>query len=122
MKSAAVKEFWMDTDLLEKALDNCDLGDGYMAKVRQYPHKDMLSQLTHVIEYSALLEERARSEKLREKVMKHREHYGLDIFPNSETLDENSTRDSISAKMGRHMCDVFLEYIDESFTKAKGGT
>lgn len=44
------REFWMDTDLLDKALDNCDLGDGYTAKVRQYPHKDMLSQLTRVRE------------------------------------------------------------------------
>ncbi len=60
------KEFWMDTDILDKALDNCDLGDSYSAKVRQYPHKDMLSQLTHVIEYKAyakLEAERASLEK-----------------------------------------------------------
>lgn len=46
------RSFWMDTDLLDKALDSCDLGDGYSAKVRQYPHKDMLPELTHVIEAS----------------------------------------------------------------------
>ena len=44
------REFWMDTDILDQALDNCDLGDGYKAKVRQFPHKDMLPQLTHVRE------------------------------------------------------------------------
>lgn len=47
----------MDTDILDKALDNCDLGDGYMAKVRQFPHKDMISQLTNVREVSPLLDE-----------------------------------------------------------------
>jgi hypothetical protein len=35
------RDFYMDRDLLDKALESCDLGDGYMAKVRQYPHKDM---------------------------------------------------------------------------------
>jgi hypothetical protein len=44
------REFWMDTDLLDRAIKSCDLGDGYMAKVRMYPHKDMVSQLTKVRE------------------------------------------------------------------------
>lgn len=44
------REFWMDTDLLDKALDSCDLGDGYMAKVRQYPHKDHVKYYTKVRE------------------------------------------------------------------------
>lgn len=48
------RKFWMDTDLLDQALANCDLGDGYKAKVRQYPHKDMLPLLTEVIETKAL--------------------------------------------------------------------
>lgn len=58
------REFWMDTDILDKALDNCDLGDGYSAKVRHYPHKDMLSQLTHVVEFSALEASQAREKIL----------------------------------------------------------
>jgi hypothetical protein len=44
------RDFYMDRDLLDKALDSCDLGDGYTAKVRQFPHKDMLHQLVHVRE------------------------------------------------------------------------
>lgn len=51
---------------------------------------------------------------LEENVKAHREAYGLDIFPNSEKLDENSSRESISARMGRHMCDCFLKYIAEA--------
>lgn len=47
------REFWMDRDLSDKALYACDLGDGYTAKVRQYPHADMLPELVHVIEYAA---------------------------------------------------------------------
>lgn len=48
------------------------------------------------------------------KINNHKDAYSLDIFPNSEKLDENSTRDSISAKMGRHMCDCFFQYINEA--------
>lgn len=55
---------------------------------------------------------------LREKVIKHKEAYGTDIFPNSVKLDNNSTRDSISANMGRHMCDCFLRYMDEALKEA----
>jgi len=55
-------------------------------------------------------------EQLKAKVLKHKDAYALDIFPNSERLDENSTRDSISARMGRHMCDCFLEYIAEFYS------
>lgn len=64
------REFWMDTDLLDKALDNCDLGDGYSAKVRQYPHRLMIPELTHVIEYSALVEEKQRVKELVELLQK----------------------------------------------------
>lgn len=44
-----VRTWWMDTDILEKALDHCDLGDGYSARVRMYPHRTMLPELTQVI-------------------------------------------------------------------------
>ena len=44
------RDFFMDTDLLDKALGACDLGDGYLAKVRMYPHKDTIPLLTHVRE------------------------------------------------------------------------
>ena len=71
-----MKAFYMDTDLLDIALDSCDLGDGYMAKVRQYPHREMLPDLTYVIEYSAY--EQLKKENLllsddREMYMRHRE-------------------------------------------------
>jgi hypothetical protein len=52
--------------------------------------------------------------KLRGQVLDLKQAYGLDIFPNSEVLNDASSRDSISAKMGRHMCDVFLRFIDEA--------
>ena len=42
--------FWMDKDILDRALDRCDLGDAQMAKVRQYPHKDMRPDLVRVRE------------------------------------------------------------------------
>lgn len=32
------REFYMDTDILDKALEDCDLGDWHTARVRQYPH------------------------------------------------------------------------------------
>lgn len=54
--------------------------------------------------------------KLKAKVIYHREAYSLDIFPNSEKLDENSTTASISARMGRHMCDCFLDYMAEFYS------
>jgi len=60
-------------------------------------------------------------EQLKAKVLKHKDAYALDIFPNSEKLDENSTRDSISARMGRHMCDCFLEYIANILSGGKDG-
>ncbi len=60
-------------------------------------------------------------ESLKVKVLKHKDAYALDIFPNSEKLDENSTRDSISARMGRHMCDCFLEYIANILSGGKDG-
>jgi hypothetical protein len=47
------REFWMDTDLLDSAIRFCDLGDGYMAKVRMYPHKDYIHKLTLVREVTA---------------------------------------------------------------------
>jgi hypothetical protein len=47
------REFYMDTDILDKALDRCDLGDSQQALVRQYPHKDHLKDYTRMIEYSA---------------------------------------------------------------------
>ncbi len=60
--------FWMDTDLLDKALDACDLGDGYMAKVRQYPHVGGLPYYTKVIEYAAFKEAKTENEALKLQV------------------------------------------------------
>lgn len=54
--SKSPREFYMDTIILDNALNNCDLGDGYRATVRMTPHKDMLYALTKVIEYSAVEE------------------------------------------------------------------
>lgn len=64
------------------------------------------------------IEEFESANSLREKIASHKLYYSLEIFPNSETLTDQSSRDSISAKMGRHMCDVFLKYIDEETNKA----
>lgn len=51
---------------------------------------------------------------LEDRVKEHRQAYGLDIFPNSEKLDSRSSRESVAARMGRHMCDCFLGYIAEA--------
>lgn len=55
---------------------------------------------------------------LKEKVKHHANAYDTDIFPDY-TLKENPSPsvDAISAKMGRHMCDCFLVYIDEAFAE-----
>lgn len=53
-------------------------------------------------------------QNLEKKVDYHRQHYSLDLFPNSYQITEESSRDSVSAKMGRHMCDWFREYIDQA--------
>jgi len=47
-----LREFYMDTDLLDVAINSCDLGDGYMAKVRMFPHKDHIKYYTKVREVS----------------------------------------------------------------------
>ena len=121
MKSAAVKEFWMDTDLLEKALDNCDLGDGYMAKVRQYPHKDHIQYYTHVIEHSALLEERARSEKLREAARKLATvSNGLSIYVRGNQPIATNEAD-IKERIARlYVLQCELEEALESYSKQTG--
>lgn len=58
---------------------------------------------------------------IKDKIEYHKQAYSLELFPNSETIDDNSTRESISAKMGRHMCDVFLGYINEALKEFRGG-
>lgn len=58
---------------------------------------------------------------IKDKIEYHKQAYSLELFPNSETIDDNSTRESISAKIGRHMCDVFLGYINEALKEFRGG-
>lgn len=58
-------------------------------------------------------------ESLINEVLLHKDAYSLDLFPNSEVIDKLSSIDSISAKMGRHMCDCFLQYIDKHFQTDK---
>lgn len=57
---------------------------------------------------------------IKEKIEYHKQAYSLELFPNSKTIDDNSTKDSISAKMGRHMCNVFLGYINEALKEFRG--
>lgn len=64
---------------------------------------------------------KAAIEGLKERVKKHREAYSLDIFVNSEALTASSSIDSISANMGRHMCDCFVRYIDEALAAFEAG-
>lgn len=45
-----MREFWMDTDILDKALDSCDLGDWYTARVRRFPHTSYQHLYTKVRE------------------------------------------------------------------------
>lgn len=51
---------------------------------------------------------------LKTKVVEHMEAYSLDIFPDSLSPDKNSSMESVSAYMGRHMCRCFLRYIEEA--------
>jgi hypothetical protein len=50
MSDRKLRDFYMDTVELDKALDDCDLGDGHRAIVRKHPFKDALPDLTHVRE------------------------------------------------------------------------
>lgn len=52
---------------------------------------------------------------LHKKLNIHEEAYGLDIFPNSEKIDGDSSIESVSAHMGRHMIKCFRQYIREAF-------
>lgn len=65
---------------------------------------------------TAIHQERIKKlvEKLKAKIDFHEQAYSLDIFPDSETINERSTIDSISARMGRHMIKCFREYIHET--------
>lgn len=45
-----MREFWMDTDILDAALDSCDLGDWHTARVRQFPHTSYRHLYTKVRE------------------------------------------------------------------------
>lgn len=60
-------------------------------------------------------------DELKSKVEYHKGAYATDIFPDY-TLKENPnpTIDQVGGKMGRHMCDVFLRYIDEALSKHRG--
>jgi hypothetical protein len=59
-----------------------------------------------------------RIEILREKVRYHAKAYSTDIFKDitmEEAMEHSPFTDRCSAKMGRHMCKIFLQYIDEVF-------
>lgn len=59
-ESSKIRTWYMDTEILESALDRCDLGDGCKAIVRMYPHKDYIHNYTKVIsfdDYNKLLEQ-----------------------------------------------------------------
>lgn len=93
----AADEWWMDTDQLKRALARCDLGDGYPATVRQYPHKDMLPQLTHVVPAERLKVAEAECERLKAELerfraanKRYRREAGYDLAP-----DEAATQYSI---------------------------
>ncbi len=79
------RKFWMPTIILDKALDSCDLGDSCGARVVQYPHKDDIPNLTHVIEYSAFEASEAMNEKLKKD---------LDISEQRSKVRGDSLRDS----------------------------
>lgn len=65
--------------------------------------------------FRAIIETQAKViEKLKGKIEYHRQAYDLDIFPNSVVITPESSVDNISARMGRHMCDQFLGYIEEA--------
>ena len=52
--------------------------------------------------------------ELRAKVEHHAAHYPTDIFPDYSLANgDKPSIDQVGARMGRHMCQVFLEYIEE---------
>ena len=52
---------------------------------------------------------------MHKKLNIHEEAYGLDIVPNSEKIDGDSSIESVSAHMGRHMIKCFRLYIKQAF-------
>lgn len=59
--------------------------------------------------------------KVRQKVRHHAQAYSTDIFPDYALKDEPSPSiDRVSAKMGRHMCKCFEEYLNEAIEELRG--
>lgn len=70
----------------------------------------------------AQAQEQAKAQKLVEdlklKIIKHKEYYHTDIFPDYKiNIESQPSIDRVSAKMGRHMCDRFLDYINEALAE-----
>jgi DNA-directed RNA polymerase subunit M/transcription elongation factor TFIIS len=92
-------------------------------EVRIYPWcmVDVMAIMDDYLDHRHAEIEKKKSELI-SKIEYHKKHYSVEIFPNSVKLDENSTRESIAAHMGRHMCDCILKYIEEIFpTKRSEG-
>lgn len=73
----------MDTDILDRALDNCDLGDAYTAKVRQYPHRDMIP---HLIKVREVLDPDPRDEIIKKLKTAIRVHHDTWAKANNDNL------------------------------------
>ncbi len=104
-------DFYMDTDDLIKALNNCDLGDGRKALVRQYPHKDMLHKLTHVIEKSAYDELAAKCKELEDWV-----HRATDKLCEGEEVERELR---IDLKIAHEHFDKMLANFDGALAKVE---
>lgn len=96
----AAMEYWIDRDRTESVLFEAnEVIAGFIKGAEFQKSRKPVGELD--------------VEALRAKVIEHRKAYALDIFVNSEVITAGSSIDSISANMGRHMCDCFLRYIDE---------
>lgn len=72
---------------------------------------DGMSNYPNTIKYEGLL---CPFEEIRKKIRKHKEYYAVDIFPDySLAKGDKPSIDQVSGKMGRHMCDIILEYVNE---------
>lgn len=60
-------------------------------------------------------------EGIRILIADHQLAYSIDIFPYSVDMNQYDpiVRNNVSAAMGRHMCKVFEQYIDQAFASAR---
>lgn len=93
----APREFYAQTDLVDKIIQRSDLGEAYELFVTVYPHRESLKHQTKFIEASQVIpaermaELTARIEKLEKALEKCKEQRNSMAFRALKTVDFNTS-------------------------------